>query len=69
MDGDDCQVIVLFIFVLDLQLWDVPLIEYFILDGLLQPARAFLHLYALLEQIVRSFEVSLDKLSKGGLPR
>ena len=63
MNGYDCQVIVFFILVLDLQLWDVPLVEYLILDGLLQPARAFLHLYALLEERVWFFEVALDLLS------
>lgn len=55
MNGYDCQVIVLLVLVLDLQLWDVPLVEYLIFDGLLQPARTFLHLYALLEQRVWFF--------------
>lgn len=63
MNGYDCQVIVLLVLVLDLQLWDVPLVEYLILDGLLQPARTFLHLYALLEQRVWFFKVALDLLS------
>lgn len=63
MNGDDRQVIVLLILVLDLQLGDVPLIKYFILDGLLQPARALLHLYALLEERVGFFEIALDLLS------
>lgn len=63
MNGHDSKVIVLLILVLDLQLRDVPFVEYFVLDCLFQPARAFLHFYALLEQRGRFFKIALDLLS------